>query len=173
MACDKCGYHDKKEKQAGEFKFCSVCARFLPQEEKQLKQYAEEKVDWKLLETFRKFSFPNENLKEGMTKKALKGKLMSRAPLGYDVVEGALKPNQDSSKVHSLFKTFLEKNYSLNSLSKHYGLSVNGLKKVLSNRTYLGEIKFAGSLSKGSHEPIVSPELFYAVQRKLKGILKS
>ena len=40
-------------------------------------------------------------------------------------------PNEEASKVHSLFKTFLNRNYSLNSLAKNFSLSVNGLKKVL------------------------------------------
>jgi hypothetical protein len=71
-----------------------------------------------------------------------------------------------------MFKTFLEKSYSLNSMSKYYGLSVNGLKKVLKNRTYLGEIKFDGQLHKGTHKPLISPEIFYAVQRKLGEIGK-
>jgi hypothetical protein len=57
-------------------------------------------------------------------------------------------------------------------MSKHYGLSVNGLKKILKNRTYLGEVKFAGNLYKATHKPIVNPEIFYAVQRKLAEISK-
>ena len=72
-----------------------------------------------------------------------------------------------------IFKTFLERDYSLNSLAKNYSLSVNGIKKILQNRTYLGEIKFAGSLHKGNHQPIISPEIFYAVQRKLKDVLRN
>jgi hypothetical protein len=174
MACDKCGYHDKHEKERSGLKFCSICVQFAPQNEKQIKDYVKEKLDWKILDTFRKYNqSTGEKLKKGMVEKAQKGKPMSRAPLGYEIKEGKLTPNQDSSKVHSLFKVFLEKDYSLNGMAKHYGLSVNGLKKVLTNRTYLGEIKFAGSLSKGTHTPIIGQELFYAVQRKLKEIVKS
>jgi len=174
MVCKKCGYSDKNEKQKFNAKLCLICFHFSPENKKDFDNYIKEKIDWKLLDTFRKYNQSSgEKLKKGMKKQAQKGKPMSRAPLGYDIQDRKLIPNKDSSKLHSLFKTFLEKKYSLNSLSKNYGLSVNGLKKVLANRTYLGEIKFAGTLNKGLHQPIISQELFYAVQRKLKEILRS
>jgi site-specific DNA recombinase len=103
-----------------------------------------------------------------MAGKAEKGLTMNRPPLGYSIKEKNLILNEESSKVHSIFTVFLKKNYSLNSMAKHYGLSVNGLKKILTNRTYLGEIKFNKQIFKGNHKPLVSPEIFYAVQRKLK-----
>ena len=100
------------------------------------------------------------------------GKLQTRPPLGYDVSNGNLIPNKDAARVHSLFKTFLARKYSLNSLAKNFSLSINGLKKVLSNRTYLGEIKFDNQIHKADHQPIISPEIFYAAQRKLQTYLK-
>jgi len=175
MACEKCGYIDKNEKEILGKKFCLVCAKFAPtDDELKLNKFAEEKIDWKLLETFRKFGCStNNNLKKGMEDSAKKGKLVARPPLGYEVLDGKLIPNEKSSKVHSLFTIFLNKNYSLNSLSKNYSLSLNGLKKILSNRTYLGEIKFNNQIHKGNHQAIISPEIFYAVQRKLKEKLRS
>jgi hypothetical protein len=169
MVCEKCDYQDKKEIEINNRKLCSICAHFSPENKEDFDKYIEEKVDWKLLDTFRKYNQKvGEKLRKGMDKKAQEGKLMVRPPLGYNVKEGKLVKNEDAAKVHSLFKTFLEKDYSLNSLSKNYGLSINGLKKVLVNRTYLGEIKFAGKLNKGTHDPLISAEIFYAVQRKLK-----
>lgn len=175
MACEKCGYIDKNEKEIFGKKFCSVCAKFAPLNNKEdLIKFADDKIDWKILETFRKFSCStNNNLKNGMEKTARQGKIVARPPLGYDVLEGKLIPNEKSSKVHSLFSIFLNKDYSLNSLAKNYSLSVNGLKKILSNRTYLGEIKFNKQIHKGNHQAIISPEIFYAVQRKLKDKLRS
>ena len=175
MVCEKCDYKDKKEKEIFGKKLCPVCSHFAPNEKEKFNQYIREKIDWKILDTFRKHGqslTPNNNLKKGMNEKAKQGKLVTRAPLGYDVINGKLVPNEKASKIHSLFKTFLEKDYSLNSLAKNYSLSVNGLKKVLQNRTYLGEIKFAGSLHKGNQDKLISPEIFYAVQRKLKDVLK-
>lgn len=170
MVCAKCGYIDKKEIIKNDVALCSFCNFFSPEAEEDFRKYVEEKIDWKYLETFRKY---NQTLgsrqKEGMTVQAKKGNLVTRPALGYNLVDGKLVPNEYASKVHSMFKVFLEKNYSLNSMSKHYGLSLNGLKKILKNRTYLGEIKFDGQLHKGTHQPIISQELFYAVQRKLSG----
>lgn len=169
MACIKCGYIDKQKKFKNQKELCKICFHFSPDNENDFNNYIQEKIDWKSLETFRKYNqTPGQNQKKGMQKKANQGKLMTRPAKGYTLKNGKLQPNEDASKIHSLFKTFLQKDYSLNSLAKNYGFSVNGVKKILSNRTYLGEIKFAGKLSKGNHQAIISPEIFYAVQRKLK-----
>ena len=173
MACEKCSYIDKKETEKFAHKLCQFCNFFSPEEEDNFTFYVNEKIDWKIFETFRKYdqSFGSKQ-KAGMAEQAKQGKLVTRIALGYSLVDGELIPNEEASKVHSIFKNFLEKSYSLNSMAKHYGLSVNGLKKVLKNRTYLGEIKFDKQLHKGHHKPIISQELFYAVQRKLNEIGK-
>jgi len=169
MVCYKCGYKDKKEKIIFGKLFCQICAKFSPAEAQNFQKYVEEKIDWKTLDTFRKYNQTfGEAQKEGMERKAGDGFVVSRAPLGYRIENGSLIQDENASRVHSLFKTFLARKYSLNSLAKNFSLSVNGLKKVLSNRTYLGEIKFNGKIFKGTHKPIISQEIFYAVQRKLK-----
>ena len=174
MVCEKCGYQDKSEKEVNGKKLCSICFKFAPGDKNKINQYIDDKIDWKILDTFRKFGCStNNNLKRGMEQSAKQGKLVTRPPLGYDVVDGKLLPNEKSSKIHSLFTVFLNKDYSLNSLAKNYALSLNGLKKILSNRTYLGEIKFNKQIHPGNHQAIISPEIFYAVQRKLNGKLKS
>lgn len=173
MACQKCGYRDEKEVLKNSFSLCRVCATFSPNTEEKLGEYVAEKLDWKTLDTFRKFGqSPGKNQKAGMSKTASKGKIVTRAPWGYDIKDGELKPNEDSAKVHSLFRTFLNRTYSLNSLAKNFSLSVNGVKKILKNRTYLGEVKFDGKLHKGHHKPLISTEIFYAVQRKLENYLR-
>lgn len=174
MVCDKCGYIDKGEKQNFDKNLCSVCSSFAPMNKQNFESYVKEKVDWKVLDTFRKYGQKTgDKQKSGMQKKAKQGNIVTRAPFGYEISDGKLWKNQNASKVHALFKEFLEKDKSLNILSQEYGFSLNGLKKVLSNRTYLGEIKFAGKLSKGIHEKLISDEIFYAVQRKLKEKLRS
>ena len=173
MPCEKCNYQDKKEVEKFNKKLCKVCAQFAPEKIQDFQNYISEKIDWKVIDTFRKYNqSPGQKQKQGMDTKAKQGNLVTRAPFGYDVVEGKLVPNQEASKVHSLFSVFLNKDYSLNSLAKNYALSVNGVKKILTNRTYLGEIKFDGKLNKGTHAKIISDEIFYAVQRKLKEYLK-
>lgn len=169
MTCEKCGYRDKKEIEKKGFKLCQVCNFFCPDQEDNFMFYINEKIDWRILETFRKYGQKiGSKQKAGMQEKAKQGQVMTRVALGYSLKEKKLVENQDSSKVHSIFKEYLESNISLNKLSKKYGLTVNGLKKVLKNRTYLGEIKFNGEIFKGNHKPIISPEIFYAVQRKIK-----
>jgi hypothetical protein len=173
MGCIKCGYVDQKDTIIFGRQLCKICAGFSPQDKQLFQSYVEEKIDWKILDTFRKFGqIPGVKQKEGMNKKAELGNLMTRPPMGYDVQGGDLIPNKDFSRVHSLFKTFLNRNYSLNSLAKNFSLSVNGVKKILTNRTYLGEIKFDGKIHRGEHRVLISPEIFYAVQRKLKGYLR-
>lgn len=173
MTCEKCGYTDQKEKTIFGKNLCQVCATFAPQNQQEFQNYILEKIDWKNLDTFRKYKqHPGQKQKQGMQKMATLGKLQTRPPLGYDVTNGNLIPNENATKIHSLFKTFLARNYSLNSLSKNFSLSVNGIKKILTNRTYLGEIKFDNKIHKGTHQPIINPEIFYAAQRKLKTYLK-
>ncbi len=168
MACEKCSYIDKKEVTKNGKPLCTICNFFSPENQEDFNSYLAEKIDWKILETFRKYHQTiGQKQKEGMIVKAKQGKTMTRPALGYMLVEGKLVSNEAASKVHSLFKTYSEGAISLNQLSKQSGLSVNGLKKILKNRTYLGEIKFDGQLHKGTHQPIISQELFYAVQRRL------
>ena len=173
MVCKKCGYQEKKETIIFGSPLCSICAKFAPEKVHDFQDYVAEKIDWKTLDTFRKYGQKiGGKQKSGMEKMASVGKLVTRAPLGYDVINGNLTPNEDAVRVHSLFKTFLARNYSLNSLAKNFALSVNGLKKVLTNRTYLGEIKFDGKIHKGDHQAIINAEIFYATQRKLKDYLR-
>ena len=173
MVCKKCGYQEKKEVILFGSPLCSICAKFAPEKVHDFQDYITEKIDWKVLDTFRKYGQSlGKKQKSGMEKMASIGRLQTRPPLGYDAENGNLVPNEDAVRVHSLFKTFLARNYSLNSLAKNFSLSVNGVKKVLTNRTYLGEIKFNRKIHKGEHPAIINTEIFYAVQRKLKDYLR-
>ena len=173
MTCKKCGYIEKREVKLFGSSLCKICATFAPDKIENFQDYISEKIDWKHLETFRKHGIiPGQKQKSGMARMAILGRVMARPPLGYDVENGNLIPNEDSIKVRSIYKTFLAEDYSLNTLSKSFNLSVNGFKKILSNRTYLGEIKFDGKIHKGDHKSIINTEIFYAVQRKLKTYLR-
>ncbi len=172
MSCKKCNYSESKQVKIFGSPLCKVCKTFAPSNPKDFQEYISEKIDWKILDTFRNNGhMPGSKQKVGMQKQAKEGRVQGRPPFGYDAKEGNLIPNQDIIKVRSLYKTFLARNYSLNSLAKNFSLSVNGLKKILTNRTYLGEIKFDNKIYKGDHQAIVNPEIFYAVQRKLRDYL--
>jgi hypothetical protein len=170
MVCEKCGYKENKQKLIFNRKICNICSKFAPKNQRDFEKYISEKIDWKILDTFRNNTISHQ--KRGMINQAKKGIPMSRAPKGYEFNQGELIPNSDAVIIHSLFRTFLNRKYSLNSLAKNFSLSINGLKKILTNRTYLGEIKFNGQYYKGIHQPIISPEIFYAVQRKLQTYLR-
>lgn len=172
MKCKKCNYAEKSQTKIFGSPLCKVCKTFAPSNPKDFQEYISEKIDWKLLDTFRlKGHTPGSKQKRGMQKMAKIGRLQGRPPMGYDVLNGNLIPNEDAIKVRSLYKTFLSRNYSLNSLAKNFSLSVNGLKKILTNRTYLGEIKFDNRIHRGNHQVIINAEIFYAAQRKLKDYL--
>jgi len=108
------------------------------------------------------------NQKKGMIKKATKGLPMSRPAFGYQFQKGNLIPAENYSEIQEIFEEFLNKDITLTKLSKKHNLSVNGLKKILKNFTYVGKIKFDGQIHDGNHKPIISPTLFNQVQNKLE-----
>jgi hypothetical protein len=169
MTCVKCGYDSIKDIILQDHSFCSICALFAPKDLQKLEEYKNEKVDWKLLETFRKNGASRTKSQiEGMDSSSKKGRHQARPPMGYSSSGGNLKPNEDALKVHRIFSDFLKTNLSFNKFSKQQGLSFNGLKKFLTNKTYLGEIKFNGKIYKGNHKAIIDEDLFVRVAGKLR-----
>ena len=106
--------------------------------------------------------------KQGMISKAGKGNVMSRAPFGYVIQQGRLIPAENRDEIEEIFQEFLRENISLRKLAEKHHLSVNGLKKILKNFTYIGKIKFNNQIYQGTHEPIISTTLFNHVQDKLE-----
>ena len=169
MVCDKCGYKDIKEIKKGPFTFCRICSVFSPNTKQELKKFVEEKVSWKSLDSYRKYGvLPGSKQKEGMGQKAKEGKIIARPPRGYTLSNGLLQPNKDSLIIYRLFRDYLKSKESNNFFAKKNKMSLNTLKNILTNRTYLGEIKFEGNYYKSTHKPLVDEDLFYAVQRKIK-----
>jgi len=186
FTCQKCGFQDKtmqnieihhiKPKIFGSddnldnlITLCSICHHYAPDLESAFQTYISEKIDGNILNTFRKAVYSiSQKTRLGMDRKAREGGIVTRAPLGYKIVNKKLEVDPEKVKeVREIYEEFLRGNISLNKLAKKYGLTVNGLKKVLKNRTYLGEIKFAGQTSEGIHKPIIEKELFDKVQEKL------
>ncbi len=108
--------------------------------------------------------------KKGMLNKASKGAIMSRPAFGYKIENNKLIPAQNSEEIREIFEEFLREKISLSQLSKKHNLSVNGLKKILTNFTYLGKVKFNNQIHEGTHEPIISSTLFNHVQNKLESL---
>jgi len=128
------------------------------------------KLMFHIISAFAEFerNVTSERTKFSMSKQASDGNLVTRAPFGYKIENKKLIPAQDSYVVQELFQDFLNKKLSLTKLAKQYNLSVNGLKKVLTNQTYLGKIKFDGQTHQGNHQSLISSTLFNHVQNKLE-----
>ena len=108
------------------------------------------------------------NQKKGMTAKASKGSVMSRPPFGYKLESGKIVPSENFREVEDIFEEFLRENISLSQLAENHKFSVNGIKKILKNFTYIGKVKFNNQIFQGNHEPIISTTLFNHVQDTLE-----
>ncbi len=106
--------------------------------------------------------------KQGMIKKAARGSIMVRPAFGYKIENSKLVPAENFKEVEEIFEEFLTTNISLNKLAQKHNFSVNGLKKILTNFTYIGKIKFNNQIHNGNHQPIISTTLFNHVQNKLE-----
>jgi site-specific DNA recombinase len=103
-----------------------------------------------------------------MIEASKKGRLMARPPFGYKVLEGNLiLDEQNRQNVILIFEEFAN-GKSLNQLAQTYGISVNGIKKILKNFAYIGKIKFAGNIVQGNQPAIISAELFNRVQQRFE-----
>ena len=133
------------------------------------------KLMFHIISAFAEFerNVTSERTKFSMLKKFNDGNLVTKPPLGYKVENKQLIPGEHSYVVQEIYQDFLNNKISLTQLSKKYGLSVNGLKKVLMNYTYLGKVKFDGQIIQGKHQPLLSSTLFNQVQNKLKEVLKN
>lgn len=96
------------------------------------------------------------------------------APTGYDYVDGRLVVNEyEALQVRDLYERF-SKGYTLHNcwlymqgkyVTKYGSWSSEALvRNVLKNDVYIGMVKFRGESYKGIHEPIIRPDLYYAVQ---------
>ncbi len=128
------------------------------------------KLMFHIISAFAEFerNVTSERTKFSMDKQARDGKVVTRAPSGYKLENKQLVPAEDSYIVQEIFQDFLNQDLSLTKLAQKYKFSVNGLKKVLTNQTYLGKIKFDGQTYQGSHQCLVSSTLFNHVQNKLE-----
>ncbi|MEK6760886.1 MAG: recombinase family protein [Nanoarchaeota archaeon] len=109
-----------------------------------------------------------EKQKKGMIAKASRGHVVSRIPFGYKILEGKLIPAENFREVEEIFEEFLNTEKSLRQIAEKHKFSVNGLKKILKNFTYIGKVRFNNQVFNGNHEPIISSTLFNHVQNKLE-----
>ena len=127
-----------------------------------------------------------EQIKERMTMgqvaRAKQGKFHGSAiiPVGYDYIDGELIVNEyEKIQVQKVFELYAqgfspwEINQQLTDFTrKGKPWHVKEIRDVLERKTYLGYVKFQGQWYKGTHEPLITQELFDQVQeiRKQKRI---
>src|SRR3989344_789294 len=123
-----------------------------------------------------------ENVKRGIRQKLRRGEWLTLAPFGYvnNPKTRQIEPHPAKSKiVVRAFEEFAKGTHTLKSMSEFLAelgvetknrtpLAKVSVVKMLTNRAYLGFVKYHGEYHDGNFEPILSPTLFEAVQRVLK-----
>jgi len=129
----------------------------------------------------------SEETRKGMLEKAEQGIWPSAAPLGYRNADGSngkrvIEPDPDvAPHVTKMFEWYAAGDVSLKELSKKArqagfsfrksGKSVptSTVHKILRNRLYMGEFEWNGRLFQGSHQPLVTRDLWQQVQDVMDG----
>ncbi|PWL72869.1 MAG: recombinase family protein [Clostridiales bacterium] len=134
-------------------------------------------------------------VRRGMAEKASRGGVVAAAPFGYRNEGGTLVPHPEQAEgVRHLFARFLagipyraladEMNALGYRLRRGGRFDARSVKYILLNPVYTGKIRWSPSdgggyfntgaedviLTQGSHEPIIEPEIFEAVQDKIAEI---
>ena len=124
----------------------------------------------------------SENVKRGIRQKLRRGEWPSKAPLGYvnNQKTRNIEPHEIRAKIIvRAFEEFSEGKYTLESLGKRlaeFGLESKNrtplakatIQRMLTNVAYIGLIKHGNEIYESNYQPILSRQLFEAVQRKLK-----
>lgn len=189
FTCQKCGFQDKKDEEIeihhinskvyggsdspdNLVVLCSICHHHAPDSREDFERYLNEKIDHRVLETFRKSNRSiTKKTKQGMVLHSRDGQHITRPPMGYRLVNKQLIIEKEKvEEVRAIYDEFLNSNISLTQLAKNHSFTTSGIKKLLQNTTYLGKVKFAEIESQGNHESIISQELFDKVREKLSNL---
>ncbi len=124
----------------------------------------------------------SENVKRGNRQKLRKGILPNKAPYGY-LNEPRLRTIEvdpiKSKIVKKAFELFAEGESSFADISRFFQkfgiaryngkmLHLDTVKRLLSNKFYIGIINFGGETYEGTHKLFIPPELFGKVQKILE-----
>ncbi|TSC85254.1 MAG: recombinase [Microgenomates group bacterium Gr01-1014_16] len=124
----------------------------------------------------------SENVKRGNRQKLRKGILPNKAPYGY-LNEPRLRTIEidplKSKIVKKAFELFAEGESSIADISRFFQkfgitrytgkmLHLDTVKRLLSNKFYIGIINFGGETYEGTHKLFLPPELFGKVQKILE-----
>ena len=124
----------------------------------------------------------SENVKRGQRQKLRRGEYPCRAPFGYinNPKTRTIEPDAFKTRViKKAFEEFAENKHTLESLGQRLAVFgvVSGtgkpickavIQRMLTNRAYLGLIKYNGEIYEGNFPAIISVKTFDKVQRILK-----
>jgi len=124
----------------------------------------------------------SEEVKKGQRQKAEQGEFPSKPPFGCHRLNTKLiEPEPQAAKyVQRAFELFAEGGISLDKLrfrmqdegfiyKKETPVMVKSMMdKILKNIFYIGEFEYSGKRYNGTHQPIISRELFYKAQTAFK-----
>ena len=124
----------------------------------------------------------SENIKRGNRQKLRKGIFPNRAPLGYfnEPRLRTIEIDQEKSKIvkkaYELFSTGKSSFVDIANFFQNFGvvgrsgkrLHLDMVKIILSNKFYVGIIKYGGETYEGTHKQFIPLELFSKVQEILK-----
>lgn len=105
-----------------------------------------------------------ENVTMGRNQAMAQGRWCNRPPTGYDLIGGELIPNDNAATVRRVFKLRAE-GASQGDIANQTGVNYSTVLSILKNRAYLGEISHKDNWLPGSHEPLISQELFDAAHQ--------
>ena len=117
----------------------------------------------------------------GLRTKAERGIWPTYAPTGYLNVKEGVEPDPIAAPlIRRVFERYLHEEIGLTELArwagalglraKHGGRpSRSTIHRMLGRSIYCGKVPWKGAVYEGQHEPIISVEVFNAVQRKLRG----
>lgn len=146
---------------------------------------AHENLVWDMKVAIARFYTNNlsEEVKKGQKEKLAQGWLPTKPPLGYKTIgdEGHRIHVIDEEKaplVKRMFELYSSGNYSVKELVKvmygeglrnHTGRKVgkSRMHQLLSNPFYYGKVRYKKEIHDGAQEPLISQDLFEAVQQKL------
>ncbi|MBI5754341.1 recombinase family protein, partial [Candidatus Peregrinibacteria bacterium] len=125
----------------------------------------------------------SENIKRGIRQKLRRGELPSLAPVGYlnELRHHTIVKDPDRwEAVRALFEAYAADEHTLESLQKlslslglvsrrtNDALALSRIEHLLQNPFYYGIVTRKGEAYQGSHEPIISKQLFDKVQRVIE-----
>lgn len=124
-----------------------------------------------------------EETKKGMLEKARSGVYPSCARVGYLNAEGPIgkriliRDPDCASVITEIYSRFARRTYSVRSLAAELrleGYTLRGRRlnnslvhQILRNRLYMGEFDWDGVTYQGTHQPLVTPDLWHHVQELL------